>query len=126
VNPYQADGFNEFPPRTLILELARQLYAWREHLPTALNWNDENPDIGIEVPTTPGAWQQTVLGEPSGPTLLDTKVVLHASLRTRYKYAQYLIWRPYIYKMLHFSNLSTDEDLHGCGEAIKVCSSTSG
>lgn len=30
-------------------------------------------------------------------------VVLDASLRTRYKYANYLIWRSYLYKVLHCS-----------------------
>ena len=29
------------------------------------------------------------------------ETVLEASLRTRYKYAQYLIFRPYLYKVLH-------------------------
>jgi hypothetical protein len=47
-------------------------------------------------------------------------MVLHASLRTRYKYAQYLLWRPYVYKVLHFPSSSTNVDLQGCVEAFKV------
>lgn len=31
------------------------------------------------------------------------QIVLQAALRNRYKYAQYLIWRPYLYKVLHSS-----------------------
>jgi hypothetical protein len=89
----------------LILELSRQLHAWREHLPTPLTWNDEAPEPN---PFT------------DAPEGFDCKTVLIASLRTRYKYAQYLLWRPRLYKVLHFPNFITDEDLQGCMEAFKV------
>jgi hypothetical protein len=85
-----------------------------------LNWNDENPNVGIETRNTSGAWQQTVLGDQLMSPILDMKMVLHASLRTRYKYALYLLWRPYLYKVLHFPDSSTNEDLQCCIEAFKV------
>jgi len=70
--------------------------------------------------SVPAAWQLTVLREQVSPTLQDAKIILTASLRTRYKYAQYLIWRPYIYKVLHFPDTGAEEDLQGCREAFKV------
>jgi hypothetical protein len=85
-----------------------------------LNWNDENPNVGIETRNKSGAWQQTVLGDRLTSPILDMKMILHASLQTRYKYALYLLWRPYLYKVLHFPDSSTNEDLQGCIEAIKV------
>lgn len=71
---------------------------------------------------TPGDWQRTVLGERITVTVFHTRMIMNASLRTRYKYAQYLLWRPYVYKVLHFPNSSTDEDIQGCIEAFKVAS----
>lgn len=35
------------------------------------------------------------------PTFDAIETVLEAALRTKYKYAQYLIFRPYLYKILH-------------------------
>jgi hypothetical protein len=102
------------------LELSRQLNAWREHLPPSLNWNDDMERDIATHPTTAAAPQLTMLRDQSAPAVLDNSVVLNASLRTRYKYAQYLIWRPYIYRVLHLPNSSTDEDIQGCTMAFKV------
>ena len=119
-NPFLPDAANETPPTKLISELSRQLQAWRQHLPPALNWDDDDLQHGAERATSPTAWQPTGLEEPAEFNLLDSKTVLNASLRTRYTYAQYLMWRPYIYKALHFPNAITEEDLQGCREAFKV------
>lgn len=119
-NSFVPDAANETPPTKLISELWRQLQAWRQHLPPALNWNDDDLRRDTEPATTPTAWQHAVPDEPAEFNLLDSRTVLNASLQTRYKYAQYLMWRPYIYKVLHFPNLITEEDIQGCKEAFKV------
>jgi hypothetical protein len=119
-NPYQPDSVIDNPPTKLIIELSRQLNAWREHLPPALNWKDEDEPDFTAHPIRAAAWQLAMLRDQSVPAVLDNSVVLNASLRTRYKYAQYLILRPYIYRVLHFPNASTEEDIQGCREAFKV------
>lgn len=116
-NPFQPDSANETAPTNLILELSRQLRVWREHLPSSLDWNDDEPEYG--------SWEETTMAErqstfPDAPPLRNIKAVLNASLQTRYKYAQYLLWRPYVYKVLHFPSVVTEEDLHGCREMFKV------
>lgn len=116
-NPFLPDAANEIAPTKLISELSRQLQAWRQHLPTALNWNDDDLQHGAEQATAPTPWQHE---GPAAFSLVDSKTVLNASLRTRYKYAQYLMWRPYICKVLHFPNAITEEDIQGCREAFKV------
>ena len=38
---------------------------------------------------------------PNSTHFMNVDLVLDASLRTRYTYVKYLIWRPYLYKVLH-------------------------
>lgn len=52
--------------------------------------------------------------------MLDPQLILTASLQTRYKFAEYLIYRPYIYKALHTPELVTHDDLIGCDKALHV------
>jgi hypothetical protein len=54
--------------------------------------------------------------------MLDPNLILTASLQTRYKFALYLIYRPYIYKALHTPELVTKDDLEGCAKALYVSS----
>lgn len=44
-----------------------------------------------------------------------------ALLRTRYYYAQYMIYRPLIYKVLHFPKNTTTDDVYGVSCCLKVC-----
>lgn len=53
--------------------------------------------------------------------VLDPVSVLNSTLQTRYKFATYLIYRPYIYKALHEPDTVTTEDLQGCKTALLVC-----
>lgn len=45
--------------------------------------------------------------------------VVTAQLRTRFYYARFLTYRPFVYKALHFAELMTSEDIKYCALAIK-------
>jgi hypothetical protein len=45
-----------------------------------------------------------------------------AQLRNRFYYVRFMVYRPFIYKALHFPGLVTVEDCHFCALAIKsIC-----
>ncbi len=50
---------------------------------------------------------------------ISSKMILNATLQTRYKYAEYLIWRPYIYRALEAPAEITRHDIE-CYKAYKV------
>lgn len=58
--------------------------------------------------------------DPALTGMLDFKTILNASLRTRYKYAEYIIWRPYIFRVLHSPQDPTWNDIEYCRKAFKV------
>ena len=95
-----------------------QLQQWREHLPPPLAWEDDQVPEG----TLPQYEPKTVVLKDGGADykMVHTDIVLAAGLRTRYKLAKYLIWRPYIFKALHSPGLLTDNDLAGCEQALQV------
>lgn len=54
---------------------------------------------------------------------IDFKYILNAALRTRYKYAEYVIWRPCIYDVLHTPFAVNEQDYENCYRALKVSQS---
>jgi hypothetical protein len=72
----------------------------------------------------PSVWPRSVsaTARDANADSQQAKVIVDASLRTRYKYAQYLIWRVYIFRALHYRNGGelAPGDLEGCREAFKV------
>jgi hypothetical protein len=59
-------------------------------------------------------------------SILNYRTVLNATLWTRYKYAEYLIWRPYIYRALASPAEMTRHDYECCYNAYKVSSRMKG
>jgi hypothetical protein len=51
------------------------------------------------------------------PYFYDIQVAL---LRTRYYQAKYMIYRPFVYKALHFPEQMTQEDAEGAAECLRV------
>jgi hypothetical protein len=45
--------------------------------------------------------------------------ILTAQLRTRFYYARFMLYRPFVYKALHFPELMTADDANCCALAIK-------
>jgi hypothetical protein len=51
------------------------------------------------------------------PYVYDIQVAL---LRTRYYQAKYMVYRPFVYKALHFPEQMTQEDAEGVAECLRV------
>jgi hypothetical protein len=87
----------------VIKELSRQLDNWRSLLPRVLQWNDHDRY------------------EPSS-TAADSPVELGSShLKSRYYYARFMIFRPFVYKALHFPTQMSEEDRHYTALCLQAC-----
>jgi len=107
---------------SVIQELSCQLHNWRAHLPPAIAWNDQSThDIAMSNSGSDDYREATTSLDPGITGMLDFKTTLNASLRTRYKYAKYIIWRPYIFRVLHSPHDSAGYDVECCRSALKAC-----
>ena len=110
------------PPVHVIRELSRQLDSWRSLLPRPLQWSDNDK---FDFPSTEPTIRR--LNEPlfsvdQGNVPIGHKYnldVVTAQLRTRFYYARFLIYRPFVYKALHFPEIMTPDDATCCALAIK-------
>jgi len=110
------------PAKALIQELSQQLTNWRRYLPAAIAWDDDQSIEAVENMDM-SASGYAYHGEGGvGPSMINSKSILNATLRTRYKYAEYLIWRPYIYRALEVPSEMTRDDVECCYKAYKACS----
>lgn len=112
------------PPMALVLELVSQLDSWRALLPRLLQWSENDVmDFAASNPT--GRRLSAPLFSGRGLTTANHMCDLDiaaAQLRTRFYYARFMVYRPFIYKALHFPDLMTAEDCQCCALAIKsVC-----
>lgn len=139
--PGTNEDFNG-PTAGTLNTLAQQLDSWRSMLPWALQWpeNDPcaNPPLNEHTPVV-GRGEHAYHGAQYGAqnqyqrSFFSTDVVSDSSrypfvysmqvalLRTRYLYARYMIYRPFIYKALHFPEQMTQDDALGVAECLKSC-----
>lgn len=133
-NDSKTDVFNGPSPETLD-ELALRLQRWRSYLPSQLQWPEDDPTVWPQEVDQRLRYQQnldpalafspklfSLPSQQSLPSVLpyvyDIQVAL---LRTRYYYAKYMVYRPYIYKALHFPDQVTDKDAQAIAICLKVC-----
>ena len=110
------------PPIPVITELARQLDNWRSVLPQQLQWTDEERMI---FPRSENSANDPEPGRFSAnPPIkgIDIKYrynvdITTAQLRTRYYYARFMIYRPFVYKALHYPHLTSAQDV----ECVVTC-----
>lgn len=128
------------PTANTLKSLAAHLTQWRGLLPSDLQWPEDDP-AAFPAPQTvnPRSFNEPV--DPSlstsrplypGAQLFSTdlkKIPMHcrflydvqvAVLRTRYYYAKYVAYRPFVYKALHFPEQMTQEDAQGVAECLRV------
>ncbi|KAL3422158.1 hypothetical protein PVAG01_06314 [Phlyctema vagabunda] len=105
----------------IMQELSAQLDAWRSHLPAIIAW-EEDRDEDVEMADTDMHIHReaTTPVDPASTGKIDFKSILSSSLRTRYKYAKFIIWRPYVYQVLHFPSNATEHSYVCCQKAIKA------
>ncbi|KAL1649935.1 hypothetical protein SLS58_001311 [Diplodia intermedia] len=110
------------PPTHVIRELSRQLESWRSMLPPPLQWTDEPPEARFQYihPDSPETVRSFAPGSTSipseSPNALDLAT---AHLRSRYYYARFILYRPFVFKVLHWPAQTTDEDRQFAGMCIK-------
>ncbi|EKG18335.1 hypothetical protein MPH_04417 [Macrophomina phaseolina MS6] len=110
------------PPTHVIRELSRQLESWRSMLPQSLQWADDPSESRfhysyIDSTKTTRLFTPDVSRIPvDQPNALD---LVTAQLRSRYYYTRFIMYRPFVYKVLHWPELTTDEDRQLAGLCIK-------
>ncbi|PIA95088.1 hypothetical protein CB0940_08360 [Cercospora beticola] len=111
------------PPVTVIREMARQLESWRSLLPRPLQWQDTEQLDFPNIDITGRRPNEPLFSPDQGPVPIGHKYNLDlvtAQLRTRFYYARFMMYRPFVYKALHFPELMTEEDANYCGLAIRA------
>jgi hypothetical protein len=94
------------PSVPVIAELGRQLDSWRALLPDAIQWRDSDRlRMGDET--------VVLTHEINSNTLA-------AELHTRFHYARHILYRPFVYKALHFPELLTADDVDYCVLAVQA------
>lgn len=116
--------------------MASQLRQWRGMLPPDIQWAEDDP-TSYPSPQQSASGQGQAL-DPSLPAQagsslftadLDSDAVQYpyafdvqvALLRTRYYYAKYMVYRPFVYKALHFPGEMSQDDVMGVVECLNVC-----
>jgi hypothetical protein len=127
------------PSANSLNQLASSLTQWRGMLPREIQWAEDDP-AGFPAPQTAGSYNQPLdpnlaqQQQAQSPTPLfsidlDSEPVHYpyafdiqvALLRTRYYYAKHMVYRPFIYKALHFPEQMTQEDAQGAAECLRSC-----
>ncbi|KAK7519178.1 hypothetical protein IWZ03DRAFT_309418 [Phyllosticta citriasiana] len=105
------------PPTHVIRELARQLESWRTMLPQPLQWSDEPPEARFHygVPGLEKTFHSNIFSSGSSNSTVPLSQqsamdLLVAQLRSRYYQCRFIIYRPFVFKALHFPELVTRED----------------
>ncbi|KAL1305957.1 hypothetical protein AAFC00_004095 [Neodothiora populina] len=110
------------PPVHVIKELARQLESWRSLLPRPLQWSDSDKfDFPVTTLVTRRS-PDTFFVLDQGPVPINHRSnldIITAQLRTRFYYARFMIYRPFVYKALHFPELMSPDDVTCCALAIQ-------
>lgn len=128
------------PTASSLKHLALQLTQWRGMLPRQLQWAEDDPtSFPTSQPAGSGGYNQPLdpsvspsaghTGMPMFTADLDAEPVQYryaydtqvALLRTRYYYAKYMVYRPFVYKALHYPEHMTREDAEGVAECLTVC-----
>ncbi|PKK41822.1 hypothetical protein CI102_13858 [Trichoderma harzianum] len=97
---------------------ANQLERWKSILPPALQWDDARSAL-VDGELLFGSDISDKSEEAARRKYV--RDVQTALLRTRYYYAQYMIYRPLMYKVLHFPKNITTDDVYGVSCCLKSC-----
>ena len=112
------------PPINVIRELTRQLESWREQLPIAIQWSD-NDLFNVPKEVLQGN-QQANLVFPIAGIDQNSQLrragseILAAELRARFYYARWMLGRPFIFKALHLADLMDEHEADRCALAIQA------
>lgn len=103
--------------------MEHQLNSWRSLLPSPLQWLDNDIFGFPNYDSTSRRPREPLFSPDQGSVPIDHKHnldVATAQLRTRFYYARFMMFRPFIYKALHFPELMTTDDTSYCALAIQA------
>lgn len=106
----------------VVREMVRQLDSWRALLPRPLQWSDAEKFNFPSLDPNSRQPSEPLFSVDQGTVPIGHKYnldVVTAQLRTRFYYARFMMYRPFVYKALHFPELMTTEDVNCCALAIK-------
>jgi hypothetical protein len=111
----QAESSDDYggPPVPVIREMARQLDSWRSLLPRPLQWLDSDMLDFPNFDPTSRRPNEPLFSPDQGSVPIGHRYnldVVTAQLRTRFYYARFMMFRPFVYKALHFPELMTADD----------------
>ncbi|KAF2137133.1 uncharacterized protein K452DRAFT_278936 [Aplosporella prunicola CBS 121167] len=121
--PGGPEAGHDTPPIAIIKELASQLDAWRSLLPEPLQWSDASRnDYKYYDPKTDESYEAVFTPNTVNPVNQPLNVdVIVAQLRARYYYARFMIYRPYLYKTVHYPDLVTEDDINFATLCLQSC-----
>jgi hypothetical protein len=120
---YTRSSTQEEPISPLIQELIAELVSWRNALPERLKWKDESKfDYKRVDPLTKRPHSSFFsCFQSAQPEIVDLNVdIAVAHLRTCFYQAQFLIYRPFVYKAFHHRSQVTATDRRLCAFAISA------
>ncbi|KAF2836735.1 hypothetical protein M501DRAFT_1018618 [Patellaria atrata CBS 101060] len=110
-----ADNYNP-PSSSLVLELDRQLLEWRHVLPENIQWSDDNP-LAFTHKDGNAAFE---IKRTADVEIFHLSADLGiAQLRSRYKQARFMIYRPFVFKVLHYPAFITQEERRFAGVCLQ-------
>jgi hypothetical protein len=101
--------------------MCRQLESWRSLLPKPLQWLDNDRFDCSDSATFTHAFTglPVPLREEAFPISHEYNLdILNAQLRTRFYFARFLLYRPFVYKALHFPAMMSADDARCCALGI--------
>jgi hypothetical protein len=124
---------------SVLKQLDSRLTQWRGLLPSDLQWSDQDSAAFPGPQPTSTASTHSLDPELSpqrfsraGRSLFTTDLdrepvhymylydVQVALLRTRYYYAKYMVYRPFVFKALHYPEMMSQQDAEGVAECLRV------
>lgn len=130
-----SNAFSNLSPLR-VRQLASQLSQWRGLLPETIQWDEDEPTI-FPSSQTPEAQSEnidpTLISPDPRSAFFSTNIdeepakysyaydIQVAMLRTRYYYARYMVYRPFVYKVLHYPELVTRDDAENAAQCLSVC-----
>lgn len=91
-------------------------------LPQSLQWADDSPESRFHYSYVDSTKTLKLFTPDASRIPLDQPNALDlvtAQLRSRYYYTRYIIYRPFVYKVLHWPELTTDEEKQLAALCIK-------
>jgi hypothetical protein len=103
--------------------MCRQLESWRSLLPKPLQWLDNDRFDCSDSATVTHAFTELPFPLREGTLPISREYnldILNAQLRTRFYFARFLLYRPFVYKALHFPEMMSADDVSCCALGIQA------